>query len=311
MNYEYLVTGGLGFIGNELVRQLKKESSVAVLDNRNRVAPHIDDLRDVPVHDVDLTDHQKVAAALRELKPRVVFHLAAIHYIPECNANPERTLRTNVEATLGLLRACSAVKVKHFLFASSGAVYADSPEPLSESAPVVPVDIYGWSKLQAEQLCTWHSMMEELPVTLCRLFNNYGPRETNAHIIPEVITQLKSGSQLQLGNITTRRDYIHTSDTARAFRLLAAKAPQAGEPRVVNVASGQHASVEELIQIMGELLGRKIEVIRDQNRFRKADKQVQVADMRQLASMTGWTRPVDMREGLRALLEFEGLLPVR
>jgi len=309
MNYEYLVTGGLGFIGNELVRQLTKESSVVVLDNRNRVAPHIEDLHDIPVHEVDLTDHQKVAAAVRELKPGVVFHLAAIHYIPECNANPERTLRTNVEATLGLLRACSAMGVKHFLLSSSGAVYADSPDPLGESAPVAPVDIYGWSKLQAEQLCTWHSTMEGLPITLCRLFNNYGPRETNAHIIPEVINQLRVDSKLHLGNITTRRDYIHTTDTARALRLLADNVPQHGETRVVNVASGQHASVEELIQIMGGLLGRKIEVIRDEKRFRKADKQVQVADIGHLASITGWTRPVDLRKGLHALLEFEGLLP--
>jgi nucleoside-diphosphate-sugar epimerase len=85
--------------------------------------------------------------------------------------------------------------------------------------------------------------------------------------------------------------------------------PQHGETRVVNVASGQHASVEELIQIMGGLLGRKIEVIRDEKRFRKADKQVQVADIGHLASITGWTRPVDLRKGLHALLEFEGLLP--
>src|SRR5206468_5839695 len=224
-----LVTGGLGFIGNELVRQLAGTTDVVILDNRARVAPKIDDIAKVRVFDVDLSDHQSVAAKIRMLKPTTVYHLAAIHYIPECNANPERTIRINVEATLGLLRACSENGVRHFLFASSGAVYADSPDPLNESAPVLPVDIYGWSKLHAEQLGAWSSRVEGLAVTVCRVFNNYGPRETNAHIVPEIISQLRQGNTLHLGNITARRDYIHISDTARALRMLSACVPVAGE----------------------------------------------------------------------------------
>ncbi len=310
MNCEYLVTGGRGFIGNELVRQLKGEGkAVAVLDDGSRVAPQIEDLQTVPLYQVDIVDHRQVMSLLQELKPRVVFHLAAIHFIPECNASPERTLRVNVEATLGLLRACSSSGVEHMMFASSGAVYADSAEPLSESSPVRPVDIYGWTKLQAEQLCRWHAETEGLRVTACRVFNNYGPRETNAHIIPEIITQLRKGNTLHLGNVTPRRDYVHTSDTARAFRLLADQDLGPETFRVVNVASGQDASVEELIQIISQRLDREIAIVRDPSRFRKADKEVQVADISLLKSLTGWSRPVEFHDGLRDLLEFEGLLP--
>ena len=310
MNCEYLVTGGTGFIGNELVRQLQAQGkAVAVLDNGSRVAPQIDDLRTVPLYEVDIVDHRRVTSLLQDLKPRVVFHLAAIHFIPECNANPERTLRVNVEATLGLLRACSSAGAEHMMFASSGAVYADSAAPLSESSPVCPVDIYGWTKLQAEQLCRWHAEREGLQVTACRVFNNYGPRETNAHIIPEIIMQLRKGNTLHLGNITPRRDYVHTSDTARAFRLLAEQRLAPGSFRVVNVASGQDASVEELIQIFSHQLEREITIVRDESRFRKADKEVQVADISLLKSLTGWSRGVEFHDGLRNLLEFEGLLP--
>ena len=310
MHCEYLVTGGTGFIGNELVRQLiRSGKSVAMLDNCSRVAPQIEDLSGVHLHHVDLVDHQKVTSILRQVKPRVVFHLAAIHFIPECNANPERTLRVNVEATLGLLRACSSSGVEHVLFASSGAVYADSAEPLRETSPVQPVDIYGWSKLQAEQLCRWHAEAEGLRVTACRFFNNYGPRETNAHIIPEIIAQLRQGDTLRLGNVTPRRDYVHTSDTARALQLLAERNHGRGGFLVVNVASGQDASVEELIRIVSEQLGREIAIERDLSRFRKADKEVQVADVSLLTSLTGWSRQVDFEPGLRSLLAFEGLLP--
>ena len=306
-----LVTGGFGFIGNELVRQLSKTTDVVILDNRTRVATKIEDIANVPVYDVDITDQQAIADVIRKLKPSAVFHLAAIHYIPECNANPERTIHTNVEATLSLLRACSGSGVKHFLFASSGAVYTDAPHPLSESAPTLPVDIYGWSKLHAEQLCAWHSIVEGLPVTICRVFNNYGPRETNAHIIPEIISQLRQGSTLHLGNITARRDYIHVSDTARALRMLSACVPVAGESRVVNISSGQHATVGELIRMISGILDWQIEIVRDERRFRRADKQVQIADVALLQALAAWTRSIELKDGLRNLLEFEGFLPAR
>ncbi|MEO5579337.1 MAG: NAD(P)-dependent oxidoreductase, partial [Gemmatimonadaceae bacterium] len=164
-----LITGGLGFIGNELARQLVREQSVAILDNHHRVAPRIDDLGHLTVHDVDITDAAAVSRVLEAVRPRVVFHLAAVHYIPECNADPERTLRVNVEGTLAVLNACAAARVEHLIVASSGAVYADAADPLKESSPVAPVDVYGWSKSFAESICRWHSSQTGMPVTICRL----------------------------------------------------------------------------------------------------------------------------------------------
>lgn len=301
-----LITGGLGFIGNELARQLAPHQPVAILDNRNRVAPQIEDLQSVQVYEADLVDHARVKEIIGDLKPSVVYHLAAIHYIPECNGDPGRTLRVNVEATMGLLQACVAAGVPHVLFASSGAVYADSPEPLHEQSTVAPVDIYGWSKAFGEDLCRWQAGQHGLRFSLCRFFNNYGPRETNRHIIPEVIHQLRQGDDLHLGNTKPRRDYIHTRDTAQALRRLAERPPES--VRVVNVASGEHASVDDLIQLMGEILGRRLRVITDPTRFRKADKLVQVADISLLERITEWRPEITLRTGLTDLLRFEGLL---
>ncbi len=302
----HLITGGLGFIGNELARQLSKTEEVAILDNRNRTAPRIEDLKDIPVHPVDLTDHTAVAAAIAKLRPKVVFHLAAVHFIPECNDNPERTLRVNVEATQGLLRACEGAGVEHLVFASSGAVYADSAAPLTENSPVAPVDIYAWSKWFGEELCRWHAAQWGLPVTICRIFNNYGPRETNLHILPEIIKQLRLGDELLLGNTTTRRDYIYTSDTARALILLSKQTPKPVE--TVNVSSGHHSSVDELIAQIGEILGRRLVVVTDPKRFRKADKQVQVADIAKMKTLTGWAPEINLARGLEEMLRFDGLL---
>jgi UDP-glucose 4-epimerase len=303
-----IVIGGLGFIGNELVRQLLgARENVEIVDNKNRIAPRIEDLAKVPIHEVDITNWRATENVFRERRPRVVFHLAAIHYIPECNANPERTLRVNVEGTMAVLNACSAAGVQHLVFASSGAVYDDSERMLNESSPVAPVDVYGWSKSFAEDLCRWHARQTGLRISICRLFNNYGPRETSRHIVPEIVEQLKSSDRLQLGNITPRRDYIHTSDCAQAMRMLAGLVP---EPlRVVNIASGHHASVKELVHLMAEILNRKLEVVTDPTRFRKADKLVQVADISLLKRLTGWQPEVALRPGLTDLLRFEGLLP--
>jgi UDP-glucose 4-epimerase len=303
-----VVTGGLGFIGNELVRQLlRADEEVVILDDRSRAAPDIGDLAAATIVEVDLIRHERVAEILLRLKPKVVFHLAAIHFIPD--AHPERTLRVNVEATMGLLRACSRAGVEHFLFASSGAIYADSPLPLNEEIPVGPVDVYGWSKWFAEELCRGHASASGLKTTICRVFNNFGPRETNMHIVPEIIGQLKQGRRLRLGNTKPRRDYIHTADTAKSFRLLA----KTSHPccQTVNVGRGEDASVDELIALLSELLGEPIVVEVDSSRFRKADKLAQKADITRLRQLLSWQPEVSLREGLRRLLAYEKLLPAR
>lgn len=302
-----LVTGGLGFIGNELVRQLKSSGKrVIILDNKNRIAPHIDDIGDVPLLEVDLTDQTMVSDLFREIRPEVLFHMAAIHYIPECNDNPERTLRVNVEGTECILRAASASGIKKILFASSGAVYADSADFLSEASPVAPVDIYGWSKLFGEQLCHLNYSMNQTTTVICRLFNNYGPRETNPHIIPEILRQLQSGNKLTLGNISTIRDYIHTEDCAKALIKLA----ESGNAHVatVNVASGKGYTVKEIIAIIQGIIGRSIEIELDDKRLRRFDKQTQVANIEALKKLTGWQPEKDIYQGIADLLRFEKLI---
>jgi UDP-glucose 4-epimerase len=301
-----LVTGGLGFIGNELVRQLKsKGEQVAIIDNKNRIAPAIDDILDVPLYQTDITDAAAVKAVFEQVRPKVVYHLAAIHYIPECNDNPERTLRVNVEGTSSILNAAAATGVEKILFASSGAVYADSAGALSEQDEVAPVDIYGWSKWFGEELCQYHHQVHKTPLVVCRLFNNYGPRETNMHIIPEVIRQISEGDRLRLGNITTTRDYIHTSDCAQALIRLADCAN--GGIQIVNVAHGHGFTVREMIDKIEGITVRRFTIETDTARIRKVDKQTQVADIGLLERLTGWKPQVDIGEGLKDLLRFEGV----
>ena len=303
-----VVTGGLGFIGNELVRQLLRGGEeVAIIDNENRCAPDIDDIGGAHIERVDICDNERVTRLLAELKPRKVFHLAAIHFIPECNADPERTLRINVEGTQSMLRASAKAGVERFVFASSGAVYADLDNYLSERSTVKPVDIYGLSKLFGEHLCEWFADNTDMMTVCCRLFNNYGPRETNAHIIPEIFTQLRKGDVLRLGNIKPVRDYIHTTDCAKAFIKISNH--ESAKLEKVNVATGTGYSVEDMIEKIKKITGRDISVERDDTRYRKIDKMAQVANIEYLERLTGWKPEMDIDRGLESLLHYEHLMP--
>jgi UDP-glucose 4-epimerase len=301
-----VVTGGLGFIGNELVRQLLGGGEeVVIIDNENRRAPDIADIAEVRVEKIDICDNERIIKLLAELKPEKVFHLAAIHFIPECNAHPERTLRINVEGTQSMLNASAKAGVGRFLFASSGAVYADSESNLTEQSLVKPVDVYGLSKLFGEQLCEWFADNTDLMAVCCRLFNNYGPRETNAHIVPEIFAQLSKGDVLKLGNIKPVRDYIHTSDCAKAFIKLSGH--KSNKLEKVNVATGTGYSVEDMIEKIRRITGRDISIERDESRYRKIDKMSQVASIEYLEQLTGWKPEVNINKGLEMLVHYEKL----
>jgi UDP-glucose 4-epimerase len=308
-NVDFLVTGGLGFIGNEVVRQLKGLGSVAIIDSRRRISPDIADISALPVEQIDICDRSAVDSIFERLRPRYVFHLAALHFIPECNSFPALTIRTNVEGTLNVAQAAARSGCARFVFASSGAVYADSEIMLSEESPVKPVDIYGISKLHAEELLRWVAGSSRMPVICCRLFNNYGPRETNAHILPEICAQLRLSNVLSLGNIDTIRDYIHTSDCAEILIKLIETELPVGEAMIVNVSTGVGSSVRELIELIGRILNRRLEIKCDPSRFRKADKKAQTADVTKLKYLANWSPKITLERGLSNLLKYEGLLP--
>jgi UDP-glucose 4-epimerase len=140
---------------------------------------------------------------------------------------------------------------------------------------------------------------------VARLFNLYGPRETNPHILPEIIAQLRNGSrQLKLGNIWPKRDLVPVGDAARALIELIQCAP-AGLT-TANVASGRTWSMDEAIRTIGELLGEPIEVIADPAKMRASERPHLGADVSRLRGLIGWAPSSDLRAGLRELLAAEG-----
>ncbi len=305
------ITGGAGFIGRWVVAQcLEQGDQVAVYDNLQ--AGSMDHLLDfagaIDFYEADILDWEALLTAMEEVRPAVVFHLAALHFIPYCNAHPQETLRVNVEGTYNVLEAAARVGVRTTVVASSGAIYPSVEGLIPETLPPAPVDIYGLSKLLAEQVAEQFARTTEMACVSARLFNTYGPFETNPHLIPHIIASLQQGPMVELGNIHTRRDYIYVEDVARLLVALGERVTKGYE--VVNVGTGEEYSAADIVEILQELMGQPIEIRIDPSRVRKVDKLHQQADITRLYKLTGMRPEVSLREGLARLLQHEGL-PVR
>ena len=223
MQKRILVTGGNGFVGREVVRLLYDEHAVCVADNL-RSGPlrfNAGELSKFRFEPVDIVDAPLVSRIVADFAPDTIIHLAAIHYIPECEQDPLLAAEINIEGTLNLLLAapCGA----RFVFASSGAVYHPDTKPHIEAKAILgPSDIYGYTKLHGEHYVSYLASQRNFSAVVVRLFNVVGPGETNPHLLPEIVAQLKAGRKiLRLGNLWPKRDYIHVRDAARGFVAVA------------------------------------------------------------------------------------------
>lgn len=306
-----LVTGGAGFIGSHLVDQLLRQGwEVTVLDNlSNGKRSHVERFSQnssVRFIEGDVADPTLMRRLIRDCEPEVVYHLAALHFIPFCIANPFETLRTNVLGTQALLDVIPNSSVRKLVFTSTGDVYSDKPSPHTEEDPTGPQNVYGQSKLWCEQLLDLsRNHITGVSLLVARLFNVYGPRETNPHVVPEIIELLRKGDVLPLGNVDARRDYVYCSDVAEALIRIAM---YEGNLNVFNVGTGRETSVHEIVHVLGQILDRDLFVTRDEKRFRKIDRPHLCADTSRLFTEVGWVPNIGIAEGLKELLRFEGFL---
>ena len=308
----WLVTGAAGFLGSHVVEQLiARGSKVVALDSLEwGRESHLSPFSEIPgfqFERADIRDREAIAAVFSRHRPAAVIHLAALHYIPAAVKDPVATVAINVLGTQTILSAADAVGVESLLFASTGDVYAPSDAPHREDDRLAPFNIYGLSKLQGEQLVGLASQDHATKrFVVARLFNLYGPRETNPHILPEIIAQLRNASkrQLKLGNIWPRRDLVPVRDAARAIIEMIQRAP-AGVT-TANVATGRAWSIDEAIRTIGELLGAPIDVIADPEKTRASERPHLEADVSRLRGLIGWAPSSDLRTGLRELLAAEG-----
>jgi nucleoside-diphosphate-sugar epimerase len=300
------VTGGAGFIGSTLVRELLKEkANVTVYDNFVSGSPeNLKEVKDkVKVIKGDILD-EGLAKVLKENKAEYVFNLAALPYIPHCYDKPRDFFDVCAKGALNVMLCGKEAGVERIVQYSSSEVYGTAKEvPMTEDHPTLPLSTYAVSKLAADRLCYTLHHEQDIPVIILRQFNVFGPRETHPYIIPELITQLSETNELKLGNVEARRDLLYVTDAAKGAMSLMKNSRAVGG--VFNCGTGKDWSVKEMAESIAEIIGREnLSITVEKERLRPLDVQRLQADYSKIKKLTGWEPEVSFKEGLQKTVEW-------
>ena len=305
-----LLVGGAGFLGSNLAKKLVQlRYKILIYDNFS--SGSIENLRNIQkrieIVRGDVLDFNKLHKTIRNFSPNIIFHLAALHYIPKCNEDTQRTVKINVEGTQNLLKAIFSFGIcPYLIFISSGAVYTNSNKRLSESNLAKPIDIYGYTKFLGEQLVRKHCDNYKMPYVIVRLFNVYGYKDRIPHLIPEIVYQIKKKSRvIKLGDLKPKRDFIFIDDVINALVQLIKKQPR---NIILNVGTGKEYSAKEIVKNIESFLDYKLEIRQNKNLFRKSERLHLCASNRKIKKVLNWKPYVYIKEALNILLKKEGIL---
>lgn len=263
-----LITGGAGFIGQNISRLLKDDTIIFDTKPQGGTSPHIDYIKG------DILDYESLEEACRGCD--AVIHLAAKTGVAESIEQPDITSTVNIDGTANVLRSCVQNNIKKMILASSAAVYGMCDTlPVSESANLRPASPYGYSKLNAERQVSNFTKKFGICGISLRIFNVYGRGQKieRAGIIPKTICNIARGRHIAIhGDGTQTRDYISVKDVAAAFVL----ALQAKKPGTYNIASGRATSVNEIVSKIANMMQKKVTPIYHtwrnwETRYSKAD----------------------------------------
>lgn len=307
-----LVTGSEGFIGSHLTETLFSAGhDVRCLVQYNSFGHNgwLDSFPDETLKNLeiirgDIRDSFMVEAISKDID--VVFHLAALIAIPYSYSAPESYIDTNVKGTLNILNACRKHETKRIIITSTSEVYGTALYvPIDEKHPRQGQSPYSASKIGADALAESYFRSFEMPVTIVRPFNTYGPRQSARAVIPTILTQILTGAEkLKLGSLHPTRDLVYVKDTAEGFIRICECEDLKGEE--VNIATGSEISIGGLVEKIVELCGVKCEIETDQIRLRPDNSEVErlLGSAEKLMKYTSWKPSISLEAGLRETIEW-------
>ena len=299
-----LVTGADGFIGSHLVEMLIKNGyRVRALTQYNSFnnwgwLEGMSEGDNLTVLAGDIRDPNYCREITKDIV--VVFHLAALIAIPYSYVAPDSYLDTNVRGTLNICRAALENNVKRVIHTSTSEVYGTALYvPIDEKHPLQAQSPYSASKIGADAMAMSFFNSFELPLTIARPFNTYGPRQSARAIIPTIITQILSGlKEIKIGDTTPTRDFNFVEDTCRGLLALGDCDDAVGE--VVNIGSNFEISVLDTLNLIREIIGIDVEFRQDHDRIRPKKSEVfrLWCDNSKITKLTGFTPKFTIKEGL-------------
>lgn len=306
MSRRVLVTGAGGFIGSHLVERLVRDGHKVrafVRYNGRDDRGHLDRVpdeiqRELEVVRGDLKDPESVRHAVNGCA--WVFHLGALIAIPYSYQNPLDVVQTNVVGTTHVLDACrESDALDRVVLTSTSEVYGTARfVPIDESHPLQGQSPYAASKIGADAIGLSYFAAFDLPVSVLRPFNTFGPRQSARAIIPTIISQALTRSKVKLGSLDPRRDLTYVEDTAAGFVSIAGCDAAVG--KVVNIGRGEDLTIGELVQRIGSLLNKKIDIETDEQRIRPAKSEVGrlLAGTALAKELFGWQPRFSLDQGL-------------
>ncbi len=307
-----LVTGADGFIGSHLVEQLINEEhkvKAFVYYNSFNSWGWLDSLpketlAKIEIFSGDIRDPNGVRTAVKGVD--TIYHLAALIAIPYSYHSPDSYVDTNVKGTLNVLQAAKDLGVQRVLVTSTSEVYGTAMYvPIDEKHPKQGQSPYSATKIGADAMADSFYRSFNLPVTIVRPFNTYGPRQSARAIIPTVITQLLAGkTEIKLGALHPTRDLLFVKDTVNGFVEIAKSDKTIGEE--INIATQEEISIQNLAQTLIGLINPKAKIITDDARLRPEKSEVErlLGSAEKIKTLTNWKPQYKLNEGLKHTIEW-------
>ncbi|GAA3931610.1 SDR family NAD(P)-dependent oxidoreductase [Chitinophaga oryziterrae] len=311
-NKRVLVTGADGFIGSHLVEQLIEEgckvkafvyynsfNSWGWLDSFSK-----EQLQGITIFSGDVRDPNGVRTAMKDVD--VVFHLAALIAIPFSYHSPDSYIDTNVKGTLNIIQAAKDLGIERVLVTSTSEVYGTAQYiPIDEKHPRQPQSPYSASKIGADAIAESFYRSFNLPLTIVRPFNTFGPRQSARAVIPTIISQLLNGrEEIKLGDLIPTRDLLFVKDTVNGFVEISKSDQLIGHD--CNIATQSEISVGELAQELIDQINPLARIITDEQRIRPEKSEVfrLLGANEKLRKYTNWEQQYSLKEGLAETIEW-------
>lgn len=307
-----LVTGADGFIGSHLTETLLEAGyDVKAFTYYNSfntwgwldTLPK-DKLKEIEIFTGDIRDSNGVREAVKGQD--MVFHLAALIAIPFSYHSPDSYVDTNIKGTLNVLQAARDYTVEKVLVTSTSEVYGTAQYvPIDEKHPYQGQSPYSATKIGADRLAESFYRSFELPVSIVRPFNTFGPRQSARAVIPTIISQLLAGKEeIRLGSLTPTRDFNYVKDTANGFLAIARSDKTIGEE--INIATGQEISIGQLAEEIIAQINPAAKIVCEEQRLRPEKSEVNrlLGSNEKLKQLTDWEQKFTFREGIRETISW-------
>ena len=304
MKQKILITGGCGFIGSHIVEYFhQKNFEIKILDKYNfdSYKGWLNDYKfknDIEFQMGDIRDYDFVKSSLQGCEQ--IIHLAALVGIPFSYISPLAYIKTNIEGTYNVLQASKELNnLTDIIITSTSEVYGSGKEfPMNENHQLNAQSPYSATKISADSISLSFYRSYDLPITILRPFNNYGPRQSNRAVIPALVSQFYNDSKfIEVGNIDTSRDFTYVTDTAKAYFSILGK-KKYGE--IFNISSGNEISIEELINKISSITNISKEIRSSEIRKRPSKSEVKrlLGNSNKFKMLTGWKTSISLEEGL-------------